>query len=470
MVDNKFSQNNQNNKNQQQDKQPNNQGSSPKDWNESEVKLLKKWAELSASYRLLHDRAHRHFKFRNYCFTIPVIIFSTILGTASFSQGTFPEEYQKYIPMGIGSLNIISGIITTIAQFTRVGELSEANRVASISYGKFSRNIATELSLPPEFRSYSGIDFVQICRSEFDRLVEQSPIIPLDILNEFMKEIEDENIEKPDIMKVSPIEEYKPTKEEKAAKIIANAFQTMHNRSKEKEKTGVQKMAELVEKKGLNMINKASNAINNTPTKINNFINNTTNNGKNFINNISKQKKDIENQLYDEIGTNIEEEEEIKENTYNIKQVQQNLTPFINKQIESRQSELNKMSNNNVVGRILQNSPFGSSMKNFNIKKEISNTKNIGKNIINNVKEDINENINNVKQEVSNEINNVKEDIIVEDISIDHLSNTSNKNNKIKSLVDKAKKELNNNIENTTNIIHQNIDNTDNISEISNNS
>ncbi len=478
MVENKF---NQNNKNQQQDKQPNNQGSSSKEWNDSEVKLLKKWAELSASYRVLHDRAHRYFKFRNYCFTIPVIIFSTILGTASFSQDTFPEPYKSYMPMGIGSLNIISGIITTIAQFTRVSELSEANRVASISYGKFSRNIATELSLPPEFRSYSGIDFVQICRSEFDRLVEQSPIIPLDILNEFMKEIEDENIEKPDIMKVSPIEEYKPTKEEKAARIIANAFQTMHNRSKEK--SGVQKMAELVERKGLNIINKASNAVNNTPTKINNFINNAANNGKNFINNFSNQKKDIENQIYDEIENNIEEEV-IKENTYNIKQVQQNLTPFINKQIESRQNELNKMSNNNVVGRILQNSPFGSSMRNLNIKKEISNTKNIGKNIINNVKEDIKENINNVKQEVSNEINNVKEEVSNEinnvkediindgDISIDHLSNNSTKNNKIKSLVDKAKKELNNNIENTTNIIHQiqNIDNTDNISEISNNS
>ena len=96
--------------------------------------------------------------------------------------------------MGIGTLNIIAGIITTIAQFTRVGELSEANRVASISYGKFSRNIATELSLPPEFRTYSGIDFVQMCRSDFDRLLEQSPIIPLDILEKFMSEL-DEGIE-----------------------------------------------------------------------------------------------------------------------------------------------------------------------------------------------------------------------------------------------------------------------------------
>lgn len=344
MIDNKNNQNNQNNQNKSQP------GPLTKEWNDSEVKLLKKWGELSASYRVLHDRAHRFFKYRNYYFTIPVIIFSTILGTASFSQDTFPSPYKSYIPMGIGSINIISGIITTIAQFTRVSELSEANRVASISYGKFSRNIATELSLPPELRSYSGIDFVQICRSEFDRLVEQSPIIPINILNEFMKEIEDEDIEKPDIMKVARIEEYKPTKEEKAAKIIANAFQTMHNRSKDKNKSRVQKMVELVEKKGLNIMNRATSNI--LPDNQHHGINN-----------------------------------------------------MINQQIESRQTELKEINQNNVVGKILQNSPFGA-MKKFNFSKELNNSI---KNIVN--------------------------------------EQTSKNQPKIKSLVDKAKKELDNDYE-----------------------
>ena len=87
-----------------EDKKDKNQ---PKIWLESEVNLLKKWAELAASYRVLHDRAHRSYKFYNYLATIPVIIFSTVLGTASFSQTTFPVQYQPYIPMGIGTLNII---------------------------------------------------------------------------------------------------------------------------------------------------------------------------------------------------------------------------------------------------------------------------------------------------------------------------------------------------------------------------
>jgi hypothetical protein len=58
-------------------------------WNDSEVELLKRWGEVSSSYRFLHDRAFRIFQLRNYCFTIPVIVLSTISGTASFSISSF---------------------------------------------------------------------------------------------------------------------------------------------------------------------------------------------------------------------------------------------------------------------------------------------------------------------------------------------------------------------------------------------
>lgn len=342
----------------------------PKVWNESEVKLLKKWGELSASYRVLHDRAHRIFKFKNQCFTIPVIVLSTILGTASFSQSTFPPAYQPYIPMGIGSLNIIAGIITTIAQFTRVSELSEANRVASIAYGKFSRNIATELSLPPEFRTYNGIDFVQICRSEFDRLLEQSPIIPLDILEKFMNEL-DEGIERPDIMKVSKIEEWRPTKEEKAAKIIANAFQTMHNRSKEK--TGVQKMAEMVQKKGYEQVNRLTAMI--TPPAVK------------------------------EVQENIEEKKK-------------QFTGFIGKQVESRKEELKGISATGLVAGMI-------AKKDKEI-KESSPLKSVKSNVMNIIQK-AKQNIHSAKNEYDTVSTQIQEE--VEEVQNQILSNMENGEN-----------------------------------------
>jgi hypothetical protein len=201
----------------------------PKIWNDSETNILKRWGEISASYRLLHDRAFREFQRKSYSLTIPVIIMSTLSGTASFAVKSFPEEYQVFVPMVIGGINIIVGIIQTITQFLRVNELTEAHRVASCSYGKFSRNIVTELSLPPCERSYSGLDYIRLCRSEMDRLIEQSPIIPMHILSDFDRNKNFLLINKPDVLSINSIVEYKPTKDEKIIEIMTNVADKIHN-------------------------------------------------------------------------------------------------------------------------------------------------------------------------------------------------------------------------------------------------
>ncbi len=215
---------------------------SVKIWNDSEVQLLKKWGETAASYRLLHNRAFRYYNSSSYWFAVPVIVFSTITGTASFSQTLFPVEYQPYVPMVIGAVNIFIGILGTLARFFRVDELTESHRVASVSYGKFARNIATELSLPPQNRKYNGVDLVEMCRGEMDRLIEQSPEIPMHILLAFKNNKDFENIEKPEVLHIKPIEEYKVSKEEKVANIVTSVVERL--RQNKPEKSYVQQMAE----------------------------------------------------------------------------------------------------------------------------------------------------------------------------------------------------------------------------------
>ena len=67
----------------------------PKIWNDTEVKILKKWGEQAASYRVLHNRAYRKYKHLTALFTIPVIVISTLTGTANFSQGTIIQLYPS---------------------------------------------------------------------------------------------------------------------------------------------------------------------------------------------------------------------------------------------------------------------------------------------------------------------------------------------------------------------------------------
>ena len=119
----------------------------PKIWHCQQETILKEWGEIAASYRWLHNQSHKKFRRQNISFTLPVIILSTIAGTANFSQGSLTGDYAVYAPLVIGTINLIAGLLTTISEFLKVSELSENHRSSSLFFGKLSRNIKVELSL-----------------------------------------------------------------------------------------------------------------------------------------------------------------------------------------------------------------------------------------------------------------------------------------------------------------------------------
>jgi hypothetical protein len=87
--------------------------------------------------------------------------------------------------MGIGAINLFSGILTTIQQYLKISELNEAHRVASIGWDKFYRNTKVELAKSPNER-IPVQQMMKHCKEEFDRLMETSPSIDEYIIKEFM--------------------------------------------------------------------------------------------------------------------------------------------------------------------------------------------------------------------------------------------------------------------------------------------
>ena len=149
----------------------------PIPWTEAHENILVEWADKAMCYRWLHTKAHAQYSNANTMFTIPVIIMSTVTGTANFAQDKFPEGIKEYATMGIGAINIFAGILTTIAQFLKISELNEAHRVAGIAWDKFYRNIKVELAKTPSER-IPVIQMLKIAKEEFDRMMETSPAIP----------------------------------------------------------------------------------------------------------------------------------------------------------------------------------------------------------------------------------------------------------------------------------------------------
>lgn len=154
------------------------------EWTPEHEQILIEWADKAMCYRWLHSKSNALFSTLNTWYTIPVIVISTLTGTANFAQERVPLEYQNYFVMLVGAFNILAGIITTIQQFLKITQLNEAHRVSSIAWDKFYRNIKIELAKHPSER----IDvrhMIKMSKEEFDRLMETSPNIPEKIINHF---------------------------------------------------------------------------------------------------------------------------------------------------------------------------------------------------------------------------------------------------------------------------------------------
>jgi hypothetical protein len=172
------------------------------EWTLEHEQILVEWADKAMCYRWLHSRSNAMYSHLNAWYTIPVIVISTLTGTANFAQERVPTEYQNFFAMIVGGFNLLAGIITTIQQFLKITQLNEAHRVSAIAWDKFYRNVKIELAKHPTER-INVTQMIKMCKEEFDRLMETSPTIPDKIVKSFKTEFKnmDKDTELPKIIK-----------------------------------------------------------------------------------------------------------------------------------------------------------------------------------------------------------------------------------------------------------------------------
>ena len=101
--------------------------------------------------------------------------------------------------MGIGSLSIIAGIITTISQFLQVSELNEGYRSAAVSWNKLYNNLKTLIARHPLDR-ISPNEALKIYKDQYEHLVETSPPILKKVISQFNTKFKKKSdLDKPEI-------------------------------------------------------------------------------------------------------------------------------------------------------------------------------------------------------------------------------------------------------------------------------
>lgn len=175
--------------------------------------LIAAEAEKSLVLRWLHDQSEKRYAQYNTYIAIPVIVISTLAGTASIGQTTLFGKSES-APIAIGMLSLVVSVLNVISNFFGWAKRSEGHRISGINYGKLHRWIAIELALPRDQR-VPAKHFLKEIRSQVDRLNETSPPIPQAVVDKFQKNMRNNlknNISVPEICNdIQNVEIYRGT-------------------------------------------------------------------------------------------------------------------------------------------------------------------------------------------------------------------------------------------------------------------
>jgi hypothetical protein len=193
--------------------------------NDENKNILYMLANTAQCYAKLSYKSHKYYDKIQSWLTIPVIFFSTIIGTASFTNiSNASADYYIYLSIIIGSINILISIFTTILRYFKISEYNEMYRVSHIAWDGFVRDI---LLIMPNIKDEDSFKiYFNKKLSEYSTLMDNTPIFPIRIINKFKKytkQIENEYFKPSQINKeIISIEAYIEKFKDKSKQLISN--------------------------------------------------------------------------------------------------------------------------------------------------------------------------------------------------------------------------------------------------------
>jgi len=153
----------------------------------NEIELLKIWKSKAAGWRWLHYKSMALYKKINTNFTYASIILSTVAGAGGFSTAGAQTKNQLEMVLGyiFGGINVVIGLINSVQRFGKPAEKTELHASAAMQYAMLYRLLETEISLSDKHRRS---DLIATVRTEMDRLLAQSPMIPQKIVDAYNTE------------------------------------------------------------------------------------------------------------------------------------------------------------------------------------------------------------------------------------------------------------------------------------------
>jgi len=160
-------------------------------WSTPLEDIIAQQGEVCRGLAWLHQHAEQLVSKKNNYIQLPVIVLSTLCGTASVGSASLFGSSSGNIPnIVIGVISISVGILNTLGNYFSYAKKSEAHRIAYLHYSKLFSQISVELSLPREERC-TPKEMLKMIRDTMERLAETTPSPPEEIIVLFNQKFKD---------------------------------------------------------------------------------------------------------------------------------------------------------------------------------------------------------------------------------------------------------------------------------------
>jgi hypothetical protein len=149
-----------------------------------ENELLTKWLNRSHTVIATHHHASAVLDSRRYWLGVSVIILTGFVGTSIFA--TLQGSPSLPVKIVVGLASFLAATLASLQTFLRYEERAERHRSAGIKYGVIMRELEQKAAFPPKDEE-ELLRFIDDVRIRWDKLNEESPIIPRAIWNRFNK-------------------------------------------------------------------------------------------------------------------------------------------------------------------------------------------------------------------------------------------------------------------------------------------
>ena len=142
----------------------------PAPWTPRMEELLNDWrSRVYAAQSAYYEEAERLHR-QNYLLGIPVIVVSSVVGTAVFADWG-KDNALKWV---VGSVSIVAAILASLQTFLKFGENATLHGSAADWFAAIRRDIDETLALPPELRGHPKHALDSI-RQEINKASQKSP-------------------------------------------------------------------------------------------------------------------------------------------------------------------------------------------------------------------------------------------------------------------------------------------------------